>query len=152
MSYLQDRFKLLVSVYLIFRDGDKVLLLKRSNTGYRDGWYSLPAGHINGGEPAIRAAIREAKEEVGVDIDPKRLRLVHTMHRYSEDPEPQEKIDLGFEVSKWRGELRNAEPEKCAGLTWAAVDTLPEKTIPEIRLVLEMIAKGEPYADINFKV
>jgi len=150
MSYLHDRFKLLVAVYLIFRDGDKILLLKRANTDYRDGWYSLPSGHINGGEPAARAAAREAKEEVGVDIDSADLHLVHTMHRYSEDPEPHEKIDLGFEVAKWRGKLINAEPEKCSGLMWAAVDALPEKTIPEIRMILDMIAKGEPYADINF--
>ena len=86
MTNLQSRCELLVAVYLIFRDGDKVLLLKRANTGYRDGYYSLPSGHLNGGEPAIRAAIREAKEEVGVDIDLKDLRLVHTSHRYSENP------------------------------------------------------------------
>lgn len=61
--------------------------MQRDNTGFRDGYYALPSGHVDGGEPAVR----EAKEWVGVDIDSKGLRLVHKMHRYSEHPEPHEK-------------------------------------------------------------
>lgn len=150
MTRLQDRFRLISAVYLIFRDNGKVLLLRRANTGYRDGWYSLPSGHLNGGEAAVQAAIREAKEEVGVDILPEDLRLAHTMHRYSADPEPHERIDLGFEVLKWRSQLHNAEPDKCDELCWAAPDKLPGKTVPEVIQVLDMIARGEPYSDFNF--
>jgi 8-oxo-dGTP diphosphatase len=149
MTHSQERFKVVPAVYLIFRDGDKILLLKRTNTGYMDGFYSLPSGHLEGGEPAIMAAVREAKEEVGADIDPEDLRLVHTLHRKAEDGN-HERIDLGFEVKKWRGTLVNAEPHKCDGLKWAASGDLPQNTIPLIRQILEEIARHEPYSDFNF--
>jgi mutator protein MutT len=150
MTALKERFKVVPAVYIIFRDGEKILLLRRFQTGYRDGEYSLPSGHVDGGEPATQAAVRETKEEVGVDIAPGDLRLVHTMHRKSADPEPHERIDLYFEVAKWRGELRNAEPHKCDELRWANPDDLPKNMIPEVRQALVMIAKHEPYSDFNF--
>lgn len=45
-----QRFKLILSVYLIFERDGKVLLLKRQNTGYEDGNYGLVAGHADGNE------------------------------------------------------------------------------------------------------
>lgn len=152
---VEQRHKVIPAAYIVFRDGDKVLLLRRANTGYRDGEYSLPSGHVGGidekgGESAIQAAIREAKKEVGVDITPEDLRLVHTMHRASMDPAPHERIDLYFEAAKWRGTLTNAEPHKCDELRWVSVDHLPGNMISEVRQALEMITKGNPYSDFNF--
>lgn len=150
MVALSERFRLITAVYLVFKDGDKVLLLKRANTSYHDGDYSLPAGHIDGGEPAVQAAVREAKEEVDVDIAAEDLRLVHTMHRSSTDPEPHERMDLYFAVRKWRGVLRNAEQNKCSEIKWCTLRSLPDNMIPEVRMALENITAGEPYSDFNF--
>jgi 8-oxo-dGTP diphosphatase len=58
-----------------------VLLLIRANTGYMDGHASLPAGHVEPGEPADAAAVREAKEEIGVVVAPADVSFVHVMHR-----------------------------------------------------------------------
>jgi ADP-ribose pyrophosphatase YjhB (NUDIX family) len=155
MRSSRDLHKAVPVAYVILRQGNKVLLLRRANGGYHDGEYCLPGGHVGdigkeGGEPAIRAAIREAKEEVGVDIAPENLRLVHVMHRYSVEPEPHERIDLSFETAKWRGELTNAEPDKCDDMGWFAISNLPKNTIPETRHALEMIRRNEPYSDFNF--
>lgn len=150
MVAIADRFKVIPAVYLVFRDKDKVLLLKRANTSYHDGDYSLPAGHVDGGEPAALAAVREAKEEVDVDINPADLRLVHTMHRSSTDPEPHERIDLFFAVEKWQGELRNAEEDKCSEIRWCSLHALPANMVPEVRVALEKIAARETYSDFNF--
>jgi len=154
----KHRHNVIPAVYVVFRDksGKKLLLIRRYNTGYRDGWYSLPAGHVGGadergGEPAIMAAVREAKEEVGVDISPKDLRLVHTMHRLSNDPEPHERIDLCFETTSWHGELINAEPNKCDELRWVLLDDLPDNVIPEVRHMLQQaLLEHRPYSDFNF--
>lgn len=36
----KDRFKLIPAVYLLLRQDNEVLLLRRANTGYQDGKYS----------------------------------------------------------------------------------------------------------------
>lgn len=42
----KERFKVVPAVYLVLRRGEGVLLLRRANTGYQDGKYSLIAGHL----------------------------------------------------------------------------------------------------------
>jgi 8-oxo-dGTP diphosphatase len=51
----------------IFRD-DRVLLVQRGK-GTLIGLWSLPGGHIEAGEPARAAAIREVREETGVEAE-----------------------------------------------------------------------------------
>ena len=69
------RFKMISEVHLILRRGGRLLLSKRANTGYMDGYYSLVAGHVDGGEPFRAAMAREALEEVGLVLDPEALRV-----------------------------------------------------------------------------
>ncbi|WOE51888.1 NUDIX domain-containing protein [Sulfuracidifex metallicus] len=54
-----------------------MLLQLRKNTGYRDGWWSVVAGHVEAKESATSAMIREAKEEAGIALRPEDLILVH---------------------------------------------------------------------------
>lgn len=84
-----ERFKLKSAVYLIIRDNDKVLLSLRQNTGWKDGNYSLVAGHVDGGESALEAMCREAKEEAGITIQPDDLVFTHVMHRLNADPDDE---------------------------------------------------------------
>lgn len=147
MSNWQQRHKVIPAVFLIFREGNKVLLLRRYQTGYMDGSYSLPAGHVDGDEPAVVAACREAKEEVGVTIHPKDLKLVHTVH---EKAEGHERLNLGFLVTHYRGAITNAEPHKCDELRWVDVHALPGNMVPSVRHILENVEAGLPYSDFNF--
>lgn len=149
MTHWQDRHTVVPAVYVIFRDGDKVLLLQRANTGYHDGDYSMPAGHLDGGESALTAAIREAKEEVGVDIKPEDLRLVHTQHRMAEEGD-HERINLFYEARTWSDELTNAEPHKCSEIRWFSLDALPSNLVHELQYMLPHYQKAEPYGDFGF--
>src|SRR5258708_18688900 len=108
----KGRFKLVIDVHLILRKRNKILLLKRQNTGYEDGSYHLPAGHMDGNERVKRALIRESKEEVGISIDESNVRLVHIMHSLTNS----ERMAFFFEVQKWTVEVANMEPEKCSEL------------------------------------
>jgi 8-oxo-dGTP diphosphatase len=138
-----ERFKLIAAVYLLFRRGDEILLLLRANTGYEDGNYGLVSGHVNGDEPLAHAAAREAREEAGVEIDPADLALRTVMHRRQDD----ERVEFFFEPSRWRGEIRNMEPDKCAALSWFPIADLPENAIPYVREAIERSREGVPYCE-----
>lgn len=83
-----DRFKLITDVHVFLKnDKDKILMLRRENTGYEDGNYSVIAGHLDGHEEVIEAAIREAKEEAGIEIRFIDIKVVGIMHRKENDKE-----------------------------------------------------------------
>lgn len=145
----QDKHKVVPAAYVILRDNNKVLLLRRANTGYMDGSYSLPSGHIDGGEPADAAAVREAKEEIDVVISLPHLHLVHVIHKQAEEGD-HERVCFFFEASEWQGEPRNAEPDKCDDLRWFNLNNLPDKMAPEVSHALTQIEQGHIYSSQNF--
>ena len=55
---------------MIIMDNNKILLQKRKGTKLWPGYYALPAGHIDQGENQYKALIREAKEELDIEINP----------------------------------------------------------------------------------
>jgi len=133
-----ERFHLKSAVHLLLMRGDEILLLRRHNTGYEDGSYSVIAGHLDGGEQVKDAMIREAREETGIEIDAADLEVVHVMHRKSND----ERIDFFLKATRWRGEPVNREPHKCDELRWRRVDDLPVNTIAYVRQAIENMRRG----------
>jgi 8-oxo-dGTP diphosphatase len=133
-----ERFKFPSAVHLfLIRDG-QVLLSRRFNTGYEDGKYSVVAGHLNGDEEIKAAMIREAREEVGIEISPLDLQVVGVMHRKSND----ERIDFFLAATSWSGEITNREPDRCDQLAWFDMDELPENVIPYVRRALGNYRRG----------
>jgi len=138
------------SYLTLFKD-NKVLLLRRFNTGYEDGNYSMVAGHVDPGETFTQCIIREAKEEAGIDLKPENLKVVHVMHRDSQSDEYYERIDVFFIAEKWNGEIINKEPHKCDDLSWFDLDNIPENTIPYIKQTLNMIKNKEFYSEFGWE-
>jgi len=124
----------------------QLLMLRRFNTGYEDGKYSVPAGHVESGEPITKAMVREAFEEVGIKLDADNLKLVHTMHR----PDDDGRIGFFFATNQWEGEPINKEPHKCDGLGWFSVNSLPPNTIPYIRTAIEHISNNIASSEFNW--
>lgn len=124
-----------VAAYLILSRGSEILLLKRFNTGYEDGKYSLIAGHVEHSETPSQAIVREADEEAGIAVGLEDLRFVKVVHRKC--PKEVVFIDYFFQANRWSGELRIAEPNKCSELIWVRTDAVPDDTIPYIKTVLE---------------
>ena len=135
----QRGFAFVSAAHVFLIRNRQVLLLRRFNTGYEDGNYSVPAGHIDGGEQVKAAAIREAREEVGIAIAPEDLDIVGVMHRKAED----ERIDFFVATSRWEGGPRNCEPHKCDQLRWADLEDLPENIIPYVRQAIENYRRGK---------
>jgi 8-oxo-dGTP diphosphatase len=134
-----ERFHFVSAVHLfLWRDG-QVLLSRRFNTGYEDGNYSVVAGHLDGDETVVAAAVREAEEEAGIIIAPEDVEVVGVMHRRIG---PDERIDFFVSVARWTGTITNREPDRCDDLRWSSPDALPENTIPYIRQALENFEQG----------
>lgn len=139
--------KIPVTVHMFFLRQNKLLLIRRYQTGYMDGHYSVPAGHLDGNEPVRMAAVREAKEEIGVQIDPGNIDFAGVFHRSEGD----ERVDFFVQVRRWRGEPFNAEPEKCDELRWTEVNDLPENTIPYIRRAIENFQTGVLFEEFGWE-
>lgn len=135
------RFALPVAVHLLLFNGDKVLLLRRANTGYADGQWSVPAGHLDGGEGVVAAAVREAHEEIGIGLEPEAVLVVGVLHARDTD----EYIHYFVLARTWTGTVRNAEPAKCDALRWYPLSGLPERMVPYVRRGLENALAGKPF-------
>ena len=135
-----------VTVHLLFIRGGQILLLRRYNTGYADGQYSVPAGHLDGDETVRAAAAREAEEEVGVRIEAGELVFSSVMHRNEGD----ERVDFFVRVPAWHGELVNAEPAKCDDLRWVELGALPENIVPYVRRAIENNRNGVKFDEFGW--
>ncbi len=138
----------LASFVILEREG-KILLARRFNTGYMDGKYQMPSGHVEANEYPAEAAAREAKEEIGVDIALHDLEFVHSSYRINTVDDSGDYVDFFFRASKWSGELVNAEPEKCDELIWVPATDLPENTVDVIKQVMKYIERGIVFSEIG---
>ena len=65
----KDREKFLCAIYILIRnDKNEVLLQRRQGTKLWPGFLALPAGHVDEGENVYEAFVREAKEELGIEV------------------------------------------------------------------------------------
>ena len=137
------RHQLTGDVHLLLLDPDsRVLFGCRQNTGFEDGTWHLPAGHLESGESVVQALIRETKEEIGITIAPEDVEFTHIMHSSSSGG----RAAFFFAVRRWDGTPENREPEKCSELAWFPLDALPDRMIGYCREALDRIAVGEHFS------
>lgn len=133
-----------VDVHIIFEnEKGEWLFSRRANTGYKDGQFSLVAGHLEPGESLKACAIREAMEEAGVAVDTDALELRHVMRRDSD----QHRISFFFLCRTWTGALENREPHKCAGFLWRRPDEPPLPIVDHVERAIQSIRTGELVGD-----
>ncbi|HVN17067.1 MAG TPA: NUDIX domain-containing protein [Anaerolineales bacterium] len=136
------------TVHLLLLSEDQILLLRRFNTGYRDGEYSVPAGHLDGDETVIAAGIREAEEEIGVQVEASDLVFSSVMHRKEGD----ERVDFFVYAKAWHGEPFNNEPDKCDDLRWTKINSLPENTIPYVRRAIQNHFSSQHFDEFGWNI
>ncbi len=142
-----------IASYVLLRNGNKIAFVLRENTSWMNGYYGLPSGKVEDNEPFMKAAVREAKEEVGIDINPANLRHSLTVHRRSENTGDKSIlywVDVYFEVDEWHGEVKNTEPELHSEVAWLDLNNLPANIIPSVRFALEQISAGNSYCEYGW--
>ncbi len=133
-----------IAAYVIMRRGNKVAFVLREHTAWMNGYYGLVSGKVEKDETYTAGAIREAKEEAGVDIETKDLKYLLTIHR--REPE-MSWVDVFFEATKWSGEPFNAQADEHAELAWLDTNKLPKNVLPNVKFALAEIEKGKMYSE-----
>lgn len=120
---------------IVFDDAGRVLLERRTDCG----WWCLPGGKLEAGETVAECALREAREETGLEIeitsflgifsDPRRRTV-----RYPDNGDLRHSVDAAIIGRRLGGELRASR--ESLELRWFASNELPMNTIP---LVVETL-------------
>ena len=117
----------------ILNSAGDLLLIQRLREPEAGAW-GLPGGKIDFCEPAKVATVREIREELGIEIELKKLAGL------------TETIDAGdgkhwvapvYESEIVSGEPEIQEPEKHGGCGWFAMDALPEYLTTPTRQILD---------------
>jgi 8-oxo-dGTP diphosphatase len=136
------------AVYAIIRNEQgEILFSQRKNTGFMDGRYHLPAGHMDGNETMVAAMIRELKEELDIDVLENDIRVVHISHRESIN---REYFDAYLEVSRFTGIPKINEPEKCSTLNYFNITAINMADFVMYDIdIINMIDNGVHFSDVD---
>ncbi|MDR1475147.1 MAG: NUDIX domain-containing protein [Holosporales bacterium] len=98
---MKIRAVLKCAAYLILEEDGRVLLQQRQGSGFFDGYWGLPSGHWEYGESLSQTVIREAKEEVNIDIELRDLTLKLVLKSF-----PDDYVGLFFAARKYSGAIK----------------------------------------------
>ena len=128
---MKEMFK--SAVHMIIMNNDKLLIQKRKGTKLWPGYYALPAGHIDVGGNQYEVLVREAKEELNIEINPKDITNSYVVLRRNyfeiDGKKLEPYIDYYFEISKYQGVPSIVEQDKCDELIWDDINDLPNPFI-----------------------
>lgn len=121
---------------VIWRD-DKVLLVKRKHPP-RQGEWGLPGGKQKLGESIMQAAVREAREETGLDIMP--LGIITAIDAITRDK--SKKIEFHYTIVEVAAESREGKPaakDDALAVRWATIEDLEKLCAwPEVARVVRL--------------
>lgn len=137
---MKERFKNGVCVDIMLIKENKILLMKRKNTGSDDGMYELPGGHLEANEDLYDAMIREVKEELLIDLKREDLKIIHLMHHYT-----GERLNFIFSANASKLEPKIGEPNKCEQLVWTNINEIPKETTYKVKIIIQNIINKEFY-------
>jgi SAM-dependent methyltransferase len=135
----------IVDVHLLLLRGEDVLLSRRHGTGYADGLLHAPSGHLEDGEDVRSGMIREAYEEIGLELAPDDLEAVLVMQHRA----PGERARIGWFFVARRAvgdpEPVNREPDKCSEIGWYRLDALPDDMVAYCRAAIDGFRAGHRF-------
>ena len=146
---MEERYKSMICVDLLLtrikNNITEVLLMLRKNTGYNDGKYELPGGHLEENEDLMQAMIRETKEELNIELKREDLKIEHILHHYKGN-----RIKFLVSANFYIGELKIGEPDECEKIDWFNIDNLPNNIDLKVVKVLKEYKDGIFYDNSDY--
>ncbi|MEV8328231.1 NUDIX domain-containing protein [Kitasatospora sp. NPDC056731] len=132
-----------VAVIVHDRSGGRVATINyATNSWSTTPVWTIPGGKVEVGERLDEAAARELAEETGLEVDPRDLRLVHTIQvRQGWDGKGPFLLSV-FLATAWQGELTNTEPGKHLAVVWSPEGELPLPMFPSSHAALSAYLSG----------
>ncbi len=124
---------------MIFKDGKVLLTMRKGSHGA--GTYSFPGGHLEYMESFEDCAVRETKEECGIEIKNIRFLFVTNVKKYA----PKHYVHIGLSAEWKSGEPRVMEPAKAEEWNWYGLDNIPVPLFEFSRLSFDAYKTGRFY-------
>lgn len=131
---------------VVENDRGEVLLIRRTDNGN----YALPGGAIDLGESMTQAAVREVKEETGVDCEITGLVGIYTDPRhiilYTSNNEARQEFSIVLTARMTGGTLTtSSESDEVVWMSAAAADQVPMDASMRLRIGHYLSRKPTPY-------
>jgi len=132
-----------VGIGVIIQNDKGEILVGKRRSKYAP-WYSIPGGHLEMGETFEEAAIKEVKEETGLDI--KNLKVIAvTNNLRTYESSGKHYVSINLFTNEFIGVPQNLEPEKCEGWFWVSPHELPQPHFDASEYAVECFLKQEFY-------
>ncbi len=132
---------------LIRNAAGHILCLRRAD----DGRWQLPAGFIDLGESIAETAVREMREELGLEVEPVRVLGVYAGEEDQQtfsNGDPVQNCSTFFECRITGGHLR-LDPGENSAMDYFPPDALPAALAPRWRRRVARALEDTPYADFS---
>lgn len=133
MNNMEKKYPKIGVGVMIMRDNKVLLGLRQGSHGA--GEWSFPGGHLEWGESIFQTAIRESKEECGLDVSDLELISVADEMRYLKSDD-KHYINIGVKANPSVGEPKLMEPDKCLEWQWFDLNDLPDRIFEGTELTL----------------
>lgn len=126
---------------MIFKEG-KILLGKRKSS-HGEGQYAFPGGHLEYLESFQGCALREIKEECGIEVENIRFQFLANLTQYA----PKHYCHIGL-IADWKsGTVQLLEPDKCESWDWYDIDNLPSPMFTACAWAIESFKTRKNFFD-----
>lgn len=110
-------------------------MLQRCDALFPAHW-NVPGGHGEPGEDAVSAAVRELREEVGLQVETSWLNFAGVSHY--RPPTRSEKVSFTFCCTRWVGLPTIREPAKFSSLAWWPRTEIPSLAMPQAKEAIRL--------------
>jgi len=119
----QDEYHLVVHVWIKNAKGQFLIQKRAPNKTYANLW-SITGGSAVSGDDSLKTALKEAYEEIGVKLDPKRGLIVHQQKRQL--PNFPDFVDVWLFTQDFELAQLKLQPDEVSDARWADKENIRE--------------------------